>query len=79
MKNIRWDNVGYTTLIVLLMVLAIVQANWFALGAVMLSAYFITLSAWYRYNLMRARVLLDKAGEIIHLIVEDMSDDDTKA
>jgi len=79
MRTIRWDNVGYTALTVLLMVLALMQANWFAFGAVMLSAYFMVRSAWYRYNLMRASRLLDEAKMFMNMIIEGHEDDDTQA
>ena len=79
MRTIRWDNVGYSALTVLLMVLAFMQANWFAFGAVLLSAYFMVRTAWYRYNLMRARHMLDMAKTFMDMVIEEHEDDDTQA
>jgi hypothetical protein len=79
MKTVRWDNVGYTALTVLLMILALMQANWFAFCAVLLSAYFMVRSEWYRYNLMRARHMLVMAKTFMDMVIEEHEDDDTQA
>jgi hypothetical protein len=78
MKKIRWDNVGYLVLTLALVVLTIKQANWLALCAVLVAFGFMALASWYRYNLMRAKFVIEKAVEVMEIIREEHMHGDPK-
>ena len=78
MHNLRWDRIGYTTGTVLLIILAGMQSNWFALSA--LVVVFVMMHIMFRAIEIARRMasLLDKATDVLRMVVEDMSDGDTK-
>ena len=78
MLNLRWDRIGYTTITVLLMVLAGMQANYFALCA--LTVLFVQMHMMFRAMEITRRMamLLDRATDLIKEIMEGMTDGDTE-
>ena len=78
MHNLRWDRIGYTTGTVLLIILAGMQSNWFALSA--LVVVFVMMHIMFRAIEIARRMasLLDKATDLIGLMMEGMSDGDTE-